>query len=27
LFRFSIIYIAALFIGMVCDALNNGAQR
>jgi heme o synthase len=26
LFRFSIIYIAALFIGMVCDALNHGAQ-
>jgi heme o synthase len=26
LFRFSIIYIAALFIGMVCDALGNGAQ-
>jgi heme o synthase len=27
LFRFSIVYIAALFIGMVCDALSNGAQR
>lgn len=27
LFRFSIIYIAALFIGMVCDALNNGVHR
>jgi protoheme IX farnesyltransferase len=24
LFRFSIIYIAALFIGMVCDALSHG---
>jgi len=27
LFRFSIVYIAALFIGMVCDALSNGAHR
>lgn len=26
LFRFSIIYIAALFIGMVCDALSHGMQ-
>ena len=26
LFRFSIIYIAALFIGMVCDALSHGAK-
>ncbi|MBA3700874.1 MAG: protoheme IX farnesyltransferase [Planctomycetes bacterium] len=26
LFRFSIIYIAALFIGMVCDALSHGPQ-
>jgi len=27
LFRFSIVYIAALFIGMVCDALSNGAHQ
>lgn len=26
LFRFSIVYIAALFIGMVCDALGGGAH-